>query len=112
VTALDFADRSSSAFSPRLSVLYRATKNLSIAGTYSEGFRRPTLNELYRNFRVGDIRDNYADIRKIGSVLGFEPRVSFEQGVARFVEWVGSQQVPADNFEASIAEMKQKGLYK
>jgi outer membrane receptor protein involved in Fe transport len=28
---------------------------VSIAATYSEGFRRPTLNELYRNFRVGDI---------------------------------------------------------
>jgi outer membrane receptor protein involved in Fe transport len=38
-----------------LSAIYRATKNLSIAATYSEGFRRPTLNELYRNFRVGDI---------------------------------------------------------
>jgi outer membrane receptor protein involved in Fe transport len=55
MTALDFPDRSASAFSPRLSALYRATKNVSVAATYSEGFRRPTLNELYRNFRVGDI---------------------------------------------------------
>jgi hypothetical protein len=54
-TATDFPDRSEAAFSPRLSAIYRATKNLSIAATYSEGFRRPTLNELYRNFRVGDI---------------------------------------------------------
>jgi outer membrane receptor protein involved in Fe transport len=54
-TVTDFSDRSAASFSPRLSVLYRATKNLSIASTYSEGFRRPTLNELYRNFRVGDI---------------------------------------------------------
>lgn len=55
MTATDFPDRSEAAFSPRLSALYRATKNFSIAGTYSEGFRRPTLNELYRNFRVGDV---------------------------------------------------------
>ena len=50
-----FPDRSEAAFSPRLSALYRVSKNLSVAATYSEGFRRPTLNELYRNFRVGDI---------------------------------------------------------
>ena len=68
--------------------------------------------EVTGNFRIGDIRDNYADIRKIREVLGFEPRVSFEQGVGRFVEWVSSQQVPTDSFESSIAEMKQKGLYK
>ena len=55
VTRSDFPDRSESAFSPRFAALYRLTDNVSIAGTISTGFRRPTLNELYRNFRVGDV---------------------------------------------------------
>ena len=55
VTQTDFPDRAESAFSPRLSALYRLTDNVAIAATFSTGFRRPTLNELYRNFRVGDI---------------------------------------------------------
>ena len=41
--------------SPRFSILYRLTPNVSVAGNIGSGFRRPTLNELYRNFRVGDV---------------------------------------------------------
>lgn len=55
VTLTDFPDRSESAFSPRLSALYRLTDRVSVAANFSTGFRRPTLNELYRNFRVGDV---------------------------------------------------------
>jgi outer membrane receptor protein involved in Fe transport len=54
-TSTYFADRSESAVSPRISALYRMTRNVSIAGNIGSGFRRPTLNELYRNFRVGDV---------------------------------------------------------
>lgn len=63
------------------------------------------------NFRVGDIRDNYADIRRIQRLLNFQPRTSFEEGVNRFVDWVNSQTIAQDTFDQSIAEMKAKGLY-
>lgn len=55
VTATSFTARSESALSPRASALLRVTRNFSIAGNISSGFRRPTLNELYRNFRVGNV---------------------------------------------------------
>lgn len=55
ITSTRFADRSESALSPRASALFRVTRHVSIAGTITSGFRRPTLNELYRNFRVGDV---------------------------------------------------------
>ena len=54
-TLTEFPDRSESALNPRLSAIFKLTSNVSIAGTVSTGFRRPTLNELYRNFRVGDV---------------------------------------------------------
>jgi len=35
----------------------------------------------------GDVELTYADLTKSGSVLGFAPRVGFDEGIARFVEW-------------------------
>lgn len=50
-----FPDRTESAFSPQASVLYRATGYLSLNASVYRAFRAPTLNELYRSFRVGDV---------------------------------------------------------
>jgi outer membrane receptor protein involved in Fe transport len=48
-------DRTDDALSPRVSVLYRLTGPWSLAGSAYRSFRAPTLNELYRGFRVGNI---------------------------------------------------------
>lgn len=64
------------------------------------------------NYRLGDIRHNYADITKIQTILGFEPKVSFEQGLKEFTNWVNTQEVQEDKYQKSIEEMKAKGLYK
>ena len=53
-----FADRSDAAFSPRFGVVYEVTKDVSIYAAYSRSFRAPSLNELYRGFRVGNIVTN------------------------------------------------------
>ncbi len=45
--------RSDTAFSPRVGALYRVSDRVSAWGSFSAGFRAPTLNELYRQFRVG-----------------------------------------------------------
>ncbi|CAM3772661.1 NAD-dependent epimerase/dehydratase family protein [Elizabethkingia anophelis] len=64
------------------------------------------------NYRLGDIRHNYADLTKINSVLGFKPKVTFEQGLQQFTEWVNMQEVQEDQYQKSIDEMKAKGLYR
>ncbi|MGL5570610.1 SDR family NAD(P)-dependent oxidoreductase [Cetobacterium sp.] len=64
------------------------------------------------NYRLGDIRHNYADLTKIKSFLGFEPKVDFNTGISNFVNWVETQSIEEDNYEKSIEEMKKKGLYK
>jgi dTDP-L-rhamnose 4-epimerase len=64
------------------------------------------------NYRLGDIRHNYADLTKIKKRLGFEPKFSFEQGLKQFTNWVNKQEVQQDNYAKSIEEMKAKGLYK
>jgi outer membrane receptor protein involved in Fe transport len=41
--------------SPRAAVLYHLTESVSVWADYGYGFRAPTLNELYRQFRVGAV---------------------------------------------------------
>ena len=47
--------RSDMAFDPRLSVLRSLNSHVSLTGSIYRAFRAPTLNELYRTFRVGNI---------------------------------------------------------
>nr|WP_294943008.1 NAD-dependent epimerase/dehydratase family protein [uncultured Mucilaginibacter sp.] len=64
------------------------------------------------NYRLGDIRHNYADLTKIKSVLGFEPKVDFKTGIAKFAAWVNTQEIKTDKYQQSLQEMKDKGLFK
>jgi outer membrane receptor protein involved in Fe transport len=54
-TNTEFADRTETAFSPRVSVLKSFASGLAVNASVYRGFRAPTLNELYRNFRVGNV---------------------------------------------------------
>lgn len=48
--------RSESALSPRLSVTHMLAGGWTLTGSAYESFRAPTLNELYRPFRVGNVQ--------------------------------------------------------
>ncbi|HSB12324.1 MAG TPA: TonB-dependent receptor [Blastocatellia bacterium] len=50
-----FKDRVETAFSPRVSLLHKLTENVSLMVSGYRAFRAPTLNELYRSFRVGNV---------------------------------------------------------
>lgn len=50
-----FPGRSQNAFSPQISLLYPLPKNFAFFATVSRSFRAPSLNELYRAFRVGNV---------------------------------------------------------
>ncbi|MGB2713561.1 MAG: TonB-dependent receptor [Vicinamibacterales bacterium] len=60
--------------SPRLAALYHATSWLSLWGDLGWGFRAPTLNELYRQFRVGTVltlaNNQLGPERLVGGELG------------------------------------------
>jgi outer membrane receptor protein involved in Fe transport len=53
--AAPLPDRSESFFSPRLAVLHKLTNNVSLTASGYRAFRAPTLNELYRGFRAGNV---------------------------------------------------------
>lgn len=64
------------------------------------------------NFRLGDIRHNYANLTKVKEILGFIPKYNFDTGVSKFVEWVNAQAIENDKYSSSINEMREKGLFK
>ena len=51
----ELPDKSDHATSPRIAALYRVTDRVSVWGSFSKGFRAPTLKELYSQFRVGAV---------------------------------------------------------
>ncbi|MBS4213116.1 SDR family NAD(P)-dependent oxidoreductase [Neobacillus rhizophilus] len=88
------------------------TDVLTVANTLKEKYGSDTEIVISGNYRLGDIRHNYADLTKIHDKLGFTPKVSFEEGISKFVDWVNQQEVVEDQYQKSIEEMKKKGLYK
>ena len=53
-----------------------------------------TAEPVYAAQRQGDVRDSQADIRKAQSLLGYEPSVSFEDGLKRTIEWYRTASTP------------------
>ena len=89
-----------------------ATNVLTVANELVKCYGVDIPIKISGNYRLGDIRHNYADLTKINRLLGFNPKVSFEAGLKKFAEWVNTQEVQEDKYQKSIDEMKAKGLYK
>ena len=89
-----------------------ATDVITVATELSNNYGIQVPITISGNYRLGDIRHNYADISKAKQLLGFEPKISFQEGLKQFTDWVNTQEVEEDKYEQSIEEMKAKGLYK
>jgi dTDP-L-rhamnose 4-epimerase len=89
-----------------------ATDVITVANELIKNYKASTKVNITGNYRLGDIRHNYADLTKIGSLLGFQPKYNFEIGIKKFTEWVLTQEIKESKYEDSIAEMKDKGLFK
>ena len=77
VTNTRFADRIETAFSPRVSLLHKLTENVSLMVSGYRAFRAPTLNELYRSFRVGNVLTLANDKLRAERLTGGEAGASF-----------------------------------
>ncbi len=72
------------------------------------GWRGPLTTT--NTFRVGDVRHCYADLSRSRALLGYRPRVSFEQGVDELIAWVSSQPRHEDRSAQAAAELAARGL--
>lgn len=85
---------------------------LTVAKTLCQKYGIDVPIVISGNYRLGDIRHNFADITLARKILGFEPRWSFDKGIEQFAKWVDKQEIQEDKYDMSIEEMKAKGLYK
>jgi dTDP-L-rhamnose 4-epimerase len=63
-------------------------------------------------YRAGDIRHNFADVKKIKETLSFESDWSFKSGLYNFLDWASDEPIPDLEFEESLKELSKKGLFK
>ena len=85
---------------------------LEVAAEIADVLGCPDISpEIANQHRVGDIRHCFADISKAARVLGYEPRVSFREGVVELAEWLEKQRgLALDSTRQAKEELQKRGL--
>jgi dTDP-L-rhamnose 4-epimerase len=87
----------------------RATSVRDLAGIIADGLGVKIEPLARGEFRPGEIRSLISDISRIRTV-GYEPQVTIEQGIAKYLKWIETQGEVADYFSAAEAGLKAKGI--
>ncbi len=61
-------------------------------------------------YRLGDIRHNYADLEKAKKELGYTPIIDIEDGLKNFLDWASLEPKSKLNFKTSLDELSDVGL--
>lgn len=92
-----FSDVTEATVSPQFSLVYHADDRLTVFGSFNKAFRAPTLNELYRSFRLGNVltlaNENLRSERATGGEVG-----------ARLSLWGDRFDLRASFFSTSISD--------
>ncbi|MEX0653128.1 MAG: NAD-dependent epimerase/dehydratase family protein [Phycisphaeraceae bacterium] len=80
-----------------------------VAGHLAGVLGRRIEPRISGEYRHGDIRHCFADITRAKRVLGYEPAVSFEDGLTELAGWL-SQQAADDHVDRARAELSTRGL--
>jgi dTDP-L-rhamnose 4-epimerase len=65
--------------------------------------------EITAKYRVGDIRHCFADISRARAVLGYQPEIAFEDGLAELAEWLEGQSAE-DRVDEAREQLAARGL--
>ncbi len=86
------------------------TSVYSVAEQLMLAIGREVQLRVTAEYRLGDIRHNYADISRIKKLLPEFPSVSLSDGLARFAAWVHDQPLPEDGLDRANAELRARKL--
>ena len=87
----------------------RPVQIAEIARILAKTLHKKIEPEITKTFRKGDVRHCFADIDKIKKRLGWQPTVTFEDGIQKLVDW--AREAPAkDKFLKAQAELTAKKL--
>jgi dTDP-L-rhamnose 4-epimerase len=83
---------------------------LEVARRLSDVLGKETIEPVVTGkYRVGDIRHCFSDITLARELLGYEPKVDFNDGLAELAQWLQSQ-IAVDNVPRAAAELSARGL--
>ncbi|HEX9978985.1 MAG TPA: SDR family NAD(P)-dependent oxidoreductase [Flavobacterium sp.] len=80
-----------------------------IADKLANVMQKDIAPEVSGKYRVGDIRHCFADLTKAREVLGFEPRIKFEDGLRELAGWLEGQ-IAVDSVSQANQELALRGL--
>jgi dTDP-L-rhamnose 4-epimerase len=105
--ALEVADASGRVFNVGSGQAYSV---LDVAEKIAKAVGRPDIEpQVSGRYRVGDIRHCFADIRLAERLLGYQPKVSFADGLAELAGWLQGR-VADDRADSARAELDARGL--
>ncbi|MEO7027970.1 MAG: NAD-dependent epimerase/dehydratase family protein [Acidobacteriaceae bacterium] len=87
----------------------RATSVRDLASLIARALRINIAPLARGEFRPGEIRSLISDISLIRSI-GYEPQVTLEQGIARYLDWISTQGTIDDYFAQAEAGLRAKGI--
>ena len=85
---------------------------MEVSKMLKEKYKSNIKLDVSGKLRIGDIRHNFANIRKLKRIFKFSQSTSLETGLNNFMNWFQSQKIPKSRFEKSMKELVKKGLYK
>lgn len=86
------------------------TSIIDIAEMLKRLYDSNSIIKVTRDFRVGDIAHNIADISKAQEVLDFKAMIKLEDGLRDFAEWVRGQETDNSGYNQSLEEMERVGM--
>jgi dTDP-L-rhamnose 4-epimerase len=87
---------------------------IDVANDMASALGQKMAAEVTGKYRVGDIRHCFADISLARDQLGYEPRVSFQDGIRELAEFLKAQasrgSVARDRVQEARRELETRGL--
>lgn len=86
---------------------------IEVANEIVDYLKSKSVIKISGAFREGDIRHNFADLKLVKDIIGFEPKWNFKEGLHSFIDWALEQSdIPNDitDYKKSLGELKEKGL--
>jgi dTDP-L-rhamnose 4-epimerase len=80
-----------------------------VADILAHSLGKNVLPIISNKYRAGDVRHCYADIAKARKLLGYEPKVTHEEGFRELAEWLRGQQAE-DRADTMLKELSTYGL--
>jgi dTDP-L-rhamnose 4-epimerase len=87
----------------------RATSVRELAAIIADRLGLKIVPLARGEFRPGEIRSLLSDISRIRTI-GYEPETSIEQGIGRYIDWIGTQGNVEDYFSKAEAGLREKGI--